>query len=154
MAKKTKKKGSGEKETVKPSDVIQVPSDNEITKAFKSLGGLTRAAKSAAGEVGSKIQKLCDEENGGHFDRKAISTVRALLGMSDARFAITWPHVKKYAEALGFDARADKQAEMFEDEGDGEPEGQISDSGNVRKLRPAREVAAENGGAEAGAAAG
>jgi len=91
-----------------------------------------------------KVNRLCDKK---HFDKKALAVIRSLEAMTDERFAITWPHIKKYADALDFDKRATQQHEMFEKQevekkAEAEKAGaeKGGDKDNVRQLRPARQV--------------
>ena len=67
-----------------------------------------------------------------------------LKAMPDERFAISWPHILKYANALGFDKRADAQPLLIADkEPDKTDLEKAADDPKIRQLRPARDVASE-----------
>ena len=132
------------KTDVEPKFKLTFPSEDQINKAVDKLARLKKSARSASGILGEETNKLAENQ---HFDKKALSMIRSLDEMTDERFAITWPHIKKYAEARDFDKRAKKQLDRFEKEeleakvGDDKKAGEAgSGDDKVRVLRPARQV--------------
>lgn len=133
----------------KASDLLRVPTDNEIRNAVKRLDGMAKGIAESTGDMGSYVNKLADDK---HFDKRALGIVRRLHKMSDERFAITWPHLLKYAEALGFDGRADKQGEMYaEDESeDDDSKGTPPGERDLRRGRAGGGLRTIEGGAGTG----
>lgn len=91
---------------------LAMPTASLVVKAVSRLEKLNKSVRSASGDMGEYVNKLVEDES---FDKRALSIIRRLHSMPDEKFAITWPHVLHYAEALGFDTRASKQQEMFEE---------------------------------------
>lgn len=113
---------------------LALPSDDEVVKTVKRLAAMQKSVTSASGDMGDYVNKQCEQKD---FDKRALGMARRLHSMPDEKFRITWPHLKAYAEALGFDERAEAQPEMFEE--DAKPNG-AGAAENVRQFRPGRQL--------------
>jgi hypothetical protein len=114
-----------------PIVAITIPAAGEIEKAVKRLATMQKTVQSASGDMGEFVNKICEDKE---FDKRALGIARRLHAMPDEKFRITWKHMLAYAEALGFDERADAQVDMFD----------VDDTTtNVRRMRAPRQVEEE-----------
>jgi hypothetical protein len=79
----------------------------------RRLKSAAKVAQEKAGEMGEMIAKACETK---HFDRKALSIVRGLEGMSDNKLQVTLPHLMMYIDALGLSERAERQGQLIADQ--------------------------------------
>lgn len=124
------KKPNGKKASTAATaaDVMAVPSKKAFNDLLDILKGHEADKNESVGAIGSAISHAVDKD---HFDKKALGIFRGLNRMSDRKLAITLAHVFHYINIGGLQARADKQAQMFdanppdvdgegEDDGDGQ----------------------------------
>ncbi len=89
---------------------IKLPSANFISKLVKTtLPNIEEDMVSLRGDIGSTIANAVEKNN---VEKRALAIARRLHKMPDRKFQETWFHLLHYAEALGFQARADKQGQL------------------------------------------
>lgn len=151
MAKKSRRKpqakaaAAPQREAVKPSDVIKVPSEVILKKLVRALKGHEADKNEAVGNMGSLIAQAVEKH---HLDKRAFRMANTLGRLEDHKLAITYFHLLHYLEVLGVPERAKAQEEMFArpgeaDESEGESEEE--DEGEAELVIPASREAEEAG---------
>lgn len=141
MPKKPRKPATDETK-LKASDMMLMPPSTTIRSLAAERRKAIKRSREITGAYGQQVSEAAEKK---HVDKKALTYALGLDALSDERLAITLPHLLRYIDDLGLAERANKQSELFEQEGDGGEEG--DGGGKVTRIGAAARKVMEQAGA-------
>lgn len=137
------KKPQGTDNKVKAEDVILMPPTKLVVSLAKNREDVKTENSERSGEFGFAINEAKQKK---HLDKKAHAMACQLRALSDRQLAITLPHLLRYIDDLGLTERAQKQAELFENEAEVHASESGNDDGKVTPIGQAARKVAEQAG--------
>ncbi|SRR5258706_13357735 len=98
------------KETVKPSEVLKVPSAKEFTTLVRAVKNADADINDAQGAKSGLIRKAVEKQ---HLHKKAFSTFQTAARLSNKALSEYMAHLEHYFEVGGLNARASEQLDMI-----------------------------------------
>ena len=102
---------------------IRLPTAGNVSSLMKQAINLEKQTAETSGELGELIKSY---KNNKHVDPGAFRVVKAMVRLSDEKLAVRLAHLMHYIKVLNLEERASAQAQMFDERGevdeDGEPD--------------------------------